>query len=193
MRLNSNGTKRRRRVFSVALVLTVLSTALIAGPAAAATPPGSDYGNTVECRYKTKDTGPGYDYRLKRLVVTAPVLFGNKGSTAQMVGWRFIVTRSMNYNSGPWNETYRSPIQKSTATATNSADFTAQSVGVTIPEVDNIISVQYRVTLKLLRYRNDGSLKSKVTYQMPYMKIYTNGQYNNDWASECVAGFYEGP
>jgi hypothetical protein len=191
MRLIPNGTKGGRRPFAIALLFTVLATALIAGPAAAATPPMSDYGNTVQCRYKTHDTGPGFDYRLKSLVVTPPVLFANKAH--QQVGWQFVVTRSMNYGGDPWEVTYKSPIQKRPATPTTAADFDAQRVGVNIPDVENVVSVRYHVTLKLYRYRANGTVQSKTSYLMPYMEFYKNGQYDHDWTSECTAGFYDGP
>jgi len=180
-----------RRSASIALLLSVAGTAVIAGPVAAATPPTSDYGNTVECRYKAPGSGPAFNYRLKKLVVTAPVLYGKK-STPQVVGWRFIVTRSLNHDAGPWTETYRSPIQKRSATATTAADFTTRSVGVVIPDVDNVSSVRYHVTLKLLRYRDDGSVKSRVTYLMPWMKWIENGE-GNYYENMCLAGYYNGP
>jgi hypothetical protein len=191
MRVISKGTKGGRRPFTSALLFTVLATALIAGPAAAATPPTSEYGNTAECRYKAPGDGPAFNFRLKKIVVTAPVLYGKK-STPQTVGWRFIVTRSMNSESGPWTETYRSPIQKRSATTTTPADFSAMSVGVVIPDVENVVTVHYHVTLKLLRYRNDGSLKSKVTYLMPYYKWIENGE-GGYWDAICPAGYYNGP
>jgi hypothetical protein len=191
MRVIPNGTKVGRRPFAIALLLTMLATALIAGPAAAATPPTSDYGNTADCRYKAPGNGPAFDFRLKKLVVTGPVLYGTK-TTPTMVGWRFIVTRSMNGESGPWMETYRSPIQKRSATSTTPADFDAMSVGVTVPNADNITQVHYHVALKLLRYRSDGSLKSKVTYLMPYYKWTENG-HEGYWDAICPAGYYNGP
>jgi hypothetical protein len=176
---------------SIALLFTLVITALIASPAMAATPPTSDYGNTAECRYRAPGDGPAFDFRLKKIVVTGPTLYGKK-STPQMVGWRFIVTRSMNSESGPWTETYRSPIQKRSATTTTPADFSAMSVAVQIPDVENVVTVHYHVTLKLLRYRSDGSLKSKVTYLMPYYKWTENGQ-EGYWDGVCPAGYYNGP
>ena len=191
MRVISRGTIAGRRPFTIALLFTVLSTAVIAGPVAAYAPPTSDYGNTAQCRYKAPGDGPAFNFRLKKLVVTAPVWYGTK-STPQMVGWRFIVTRSMNREDGPWTETYRSPIQKRSATASTAADFTAQSVGVTIPDVENVQSVHYHVTLTLLRYRNDGTLKSKTTYLMPYYAWVENGD-DGYWDGICPAGYYNGP
>jgi hypothetical protein len=187
----SKRTQGGRRPLTLALLFAMLGAALIAVPAAAATPPTSDYGNTADCRYKAPGNGPAFDFRLKNIVVTPPVLYGTK-ATPQTVGWRFIVTRSMNQESGPWTETYRSPIQKRTATTTTAADFSTMSVGVTVPNVENVGWVHYHVTLKLLRYRSDGSLKSKATYLMPYYKWTENGQ-EGYWDAVCPSGYYNGP
>jgi hypothetical protein len=190
MRLVRWGDKGKRPL-SLALLLAVASTALVSGPAAAATPPVSDYGNTAECRYKAPGDGPAFNYRLRKIVVGAPVFYG-KTSTPQMVGWRFIVTRSMSGENGPFTETYRSPIQKRSATSTDAADFTSMSVGVNIPDVDNVTQVHYHVTLKLMRYRGDGSLKSRTTYVMPYYAWVENGD-EGYWDGICPAGYYSGP
>ena len=189
--MRSIGKASGRRPFATALLFTALATALIAAPAAAANPPTSAYGNQAQCRYKAPGDGPAFNFRLKKIVVTAPVIYGKK-STPQMVGWRFIVTRSMNREDGPWTETYRSPIQKRNATASTAADFSAMSVGVTVPDVENVTAVHYHVTLKLLRYRSDGSLKSKVTYLMPYYAWVENGD-DGYWDGICPAGYYSGP
>jgi hypothetical protein len=189
MRLIPNGTKGGRRPVAMAMLFTMVATALIAGPVAAYTPPTSDYGNTVECRYKTRDQGPSFDWRLKSLVVTPPVLFANKPH--QQVGWRFVVTRSMNYGGDPWQVTYTSPIQKRPATPTTAADFDTQRVGVTIPQVENVVSVQYHVTLKLYRYRANGTVKSQTSYLMPYM--IEHDRYGENWETACPAGYYQGP
>src|SRR3954468_15203005 len=182
-----------KRLIQSAVVLALAASAFVAGPAAAATPapPASNYNNTVECRYRADGTGPAFDWRLKKLAVTAPVLYAKKSH--QKVGWRFVVTRSMNSSAGPWDVTYRSPVQKASATTTQAANFGTMSVGVQIPKVDNVVSVWYHVTLKLYWYRTDGSVASRTSYLMPYLEFWQNGEYQHDWAHECTAGYYEGP
>jgi hypothetical protein len=178
------------RRFGLALVTVVAATAAFVGPASAHSAPPSDYGNTVECRYKAPGNGPSYNFKLKKLAVTTPTLYADSGK--HKVGWRFIVTRTMNFGSGPSKVTYRSPIQKATASTTEAADFSKMSVDVGLPNVENLTSVSYTVAMKLFQYKSDGSVKSKTTYQMPYMSIYENGTYS-DYDNACTGGFYEGP
>ena len=182
---------RGTRPASLAVLLAIVASSLIAGAAVAATPPKSDYGNTVECRYRADGPGPAYDWRLKRFVVTPPVVFANKAH--QMVGWRFVVTRSVDSGGEPWKVAYRSPIQKRMATSTTAADFGTKSVGVSIPKNHNPAGVLYHVTLKLFWYRASGEVQSRQSYVMPWMKWITNGHYYDDYDSICQAGFYEGP
>jgi len=175
----------------IALLAALVAVAALAGQVAAATPPTSDYGNTVECRYKAGGPGPAYNFKLKRLVVKPPLLYAQNGR--QRVGWRFVVTRSVNWGSDPWMVTYRSPVQKSMATTTKPASFDVKSVDVALPNVDNLVAVRYHVTLKLFWYRTDGSVKTKLSYQMPWMKWIQNGHYYGDYDDVCQGGFYEGP
>jgi len=176
----------------VALAAALMAVAAVAGPAAAATtPPMSDYGNTVECRYRAGGHGPAYDFKLKRLVVTAPVVYAQKPT--QTVGWRFVVTRAEWWGTDPWKVTYRSPIQKGTATTTKAAAFTTKTVDVQLPNVENTRALYYHVTLKLFWYRADGSVQSKTSYLMPWMKWIQNGHYYSDYDDVCQGGFYEGP
>ena len=138
-----------------------------------------------------REPGPAYDWRLNKFVVAPPVVYGNK--SPQTVGWRFVVTRATNWGGDPWKVTYRSPIQKASATTTQAAAFTSKSVDVAIPNVDNVTSVWYHVTLKLYWYRSNGTVASQTTYLMPWMKWVQNGHYYGDYDQICQAGFYEGP
>ena len=67
------------------------------------------------------------------------------------------------------------------------------TVDVTIPDVENVTSVWYTVTLKLFWYNADGSVQSKTSYLMPWMKWVQNGKYWGDYDNVCQAGFYQGP
>lgn len=181
-----------KRVSQSALLLALVAAMFGAGPAAAtaATPPTSDYGNTVVCRYKAPGNGPSFNFRLKKLVVTAPVVYAHSGT--QTVGWRFVVTRSKSWGGDPWKVTYRSPVQKRKATMATAAAFDAKEVGVAIPDVENVVSVQYHVTLKLFWYRANGSVQSQTSYLMPYMIQHTRFD-DGEWGNHCAAGFYQGP
>ncbi len=122
MRLSLRSNIGGRASLLSSLALALVGTSVIAAPVAAATPPTSAYGNTVECRYRTSDSGPAYNWWLKKLVVTPPVLYAKKPH--QVVGWRFVVTRAIwDDGQGPWTVTYTSPIQKRTATPTSAASF----------------------------------------------------------------------
>ena len=162
---------------------------VLAGPAAAATPPTSEYGNTATCRYRAPGDGPAFDWRIKKIAVTPPVLYAKSGT--QTVGWRFVVTRSMSFGGDPWKVTYTSPIQKASATTSHAAPFTAKSVDVAIPPVENVVSVWYHVTLKLYWYKANGSVQSQASYVMPYVISHT--RFDDDWDTKCTAGFYQGP
>src|SRR6476661_6109248 len=163
-----NPFRRGRSSFAALGLALVAGTTILAGPVAAATPPTSDYGNTVACRYTAPGNGPAYDFLLKRFVVTPPKLFAKSGT--QKVGWRYFVTRTLGWGSGPTKVTYTSPIQKANATTSHAAAFTSQSVDVQLPNIGDTPyqSVSYTVTLKLFWYSSNGSIQSKTTYQMPY-------------------------
>lgn len=191
---NQNRNCRKHGIGSrlgMALAVVAAATAALAAPVSAATPPTSDYGNTVQCRYTADGPGPAYDWVLKRLVVTPPVLYAQKGT--QTVGWRFVVTRAEWWGTDPYKVTYRSPVQKRTATTTVAAAFDAKTVDVQLPNVENTRALYYHVTLKLYWYRADGSIKTQTSYLMPWMKWIENGHYYGDYDDVCQGGFYEGP
>jgi hypothetical protein len=177
-----------KRLIQSAVVLAFAASVIAAGPVAAATAPTSDHGNTVNCRYRAHGQGPAYDWVLKRFVVTPPVLYAVKGT--QTVGWRFVVTRAERWGSEPWKVTYRSAIQKRSATTTTAAAFTSKDVEVQLPDVENQRALLYQVTLKLYRYRADGSVASKTSYLMPWMKWIRNGHYYGDYDDACQGSFY---
>lgn len=173
-----------------ALLLAMVATVIVAAPATATTPP-PDYGSRVQCRYRADGPGPAHEWELRRFVVEPPVMHTNMDQ--QTVGWRFVVQRSLNGEYGPWKVTYRSAIQKRTATASHAEPFDTKSVDVAVPDVENPRDVHYQVTLKMFRYRSDGSVKSSISYQMPLLKWYLNGNYYGDEERFCQANFYEGP
>jgi hypothetical protein len=173
----------------IALLAALTAVAAVAGPASATTPP-PDYGSRVECRYRSNSPGPAYNWNLKRIKVAPPTMLAKSGT--QKVGWRFVVQRSI--SSGPWKVTYRSPIQKRTATTAVAADFTTKLVDVVVPKTeDGPRAVDYHVTLKMFWYRADGSVQSKVSYLMPTLHWITNGHDYGDYDDYCQGQFYAGP
>jgi hypothetical protein len=178
-----------RKTGSAAVIALALASIMV-GPVAASTPPTSDYGNTVTCRYTAPGDGPSFNFKLRKFVVTAPVLYAKHGT--QTVGWRFVVTRSMNNENGPYDQTYKSPVQKASATESSAAAFSTMKVGVNLPDVENLTQVSYHVTLKLFWYRANGSVQSRVSYLMPYMVQWTKFD-DGYWDNDCPGGFYQGP
>jgi hypothetical protein len=178
-----------RRVAASAFVVASVAATVICGPVAAYSPPSSDYGNTATCNYRAPGDGPSFNFRIKKIIVTPPVLYGT--DSTHNVGWRFVVTRSKSWGGDPWKVTYRSPIEKATATKSQAAHFTTKSVDVAIPNVENVASVSYHVTLKLYQYSSSGAVLSITSYQMPYMISHT--RFDDDWETTCQAGFYQGP
>lgn len=177
------------RATGSATVVALVLASLVAGPAAAATPPTSDYGNTATCKYQAPGNGPALEWRITKIVVTPPVLHAKSGT--QKVGWRFVVTRSKSSGADPWKVTYRSPIQQASATTSHAAPFTTKSVEVAIPNVESVAAVEYHVTLKLYWYKANGTVESQTSYLMPYVISHTG--FDDDWDTSCQAGFYQGP
>ena len=150
-----------------ALVMSV-ATLSIAAPVSAA-PALNNYGSTVTCRYQVT---------LKKLVVTPPTMYGKNGT--QLVGWRFIVKRSLDGWNTPFVETYRSPIQKRQATTSTPADFDTMRVGVNVPtSVDDQADVWYRVTLKIFRFAPDGSVASSASSKFTDYTTLVAGEYGD--------------
>ena len=82
------------------------------------------------------------------------------------------------------------PGQRATATTTVAAAFTAKSVDVQLPPRAAV----YHVTLKLYRFRADGTVKSQASYLMPWMEHFKNGRYPyNYYDTVCESVFSEGP
>jgi len=149
-------------------LITVVA-ALVAVPGTASATPAPDYGAGVLCRYVITEPSDILGWtaaRLDKLVVSPPTVYAQDG--AQHVGWRFIVKRSVNWDLGPWQVTYRSPIQKASATTSSPADFSKMRVGVKLPNVDNPSHVYYILILKIVWYGADGSVLSKISHQFDW-------------------------
>jgi hypothetical protein len=171
--ISSHGYSLRAPMM-LGLILATLAVAMGVSPAMAGGA-AYDYGITVKCNYRTNSPGPAYTARLKSIVVTPPEMFAKSGQ--QTVGWRFAVRRTIDEGDYPSHKvTYQSPIQKAKATTTNAADFQTMSVDVTLPTtVEDQRDVFYQVAVTMLRYRPDGSVKSRTTYLVPQYKLHVRG------------------
>lgn len=104
---------------------------------------------------------------LKRLEVRPPRVRSSSGS--QRVGWRFIVQRTHQV-SPEWLVTYKSPVQKATATLTGNAPFSLMKIKVNVPSYP----VYYRVDVVMFWYNSAGVVVGKARHRVDY--------YNRDVA-----------
>jgi hypothetical protein len=161
------------------LVMAALATMVGIGPALAGTAP-PDYGSTVLCKYRTNSPGPAFTARLKRINVSPPAMLAKSGQ--QTVGWRFVVRRTIDevWRDYPSHHvTYRSPIQKATATTVKAADFDSMGVDVALPTTVDPRDVYYEVVIRMTWYRPDGSVNSAISYLMPDYTVRVRG---DGWA-----------
>jgi hypothetical protein len=162
----------------------MLSVAILGGPAAgsAAAEPAADYGARVKCRYVITEPSSEIGWteaRLAKLVVSPPNVLAQSGT--QTVGWRFIVKRSLSWDEGPWKITYRSPIQRASATTSSAAAFSKMKVDVTVPNVENQSHVYYEVILKVFWYGADGSVQSTAQHEFDqYAQVVGHTQWDYD-------------
>jgi len=158
------------------LVLSLLGLAIVAGPAAPSAAAGViDYGAIAKCHYTVTESSQGVwnEALFKKLAVLPPTIAKTAGTSS--VGWRFLVGRSLNRANGPWQVTYRSPVQH----AESSAGLTPMRVVVIVPPGSATPygrdAVWYRVTLKMFWYGPDGSVQNKVSHQMTDMHVLVSG------------------
>jgi hypothetical protein len=166
------------RSFATLVAALVVSAAtLIAASPVSASPAPNNYGSTVTCRYRVTEEGTNgwTEALLRKLVVTPPTIYAKNGP--QLVGWRFIVKRSLDRWNTPWVVTYRSPIQKRQATTSTPADFARMRIGVTVPtNVEDQQHVWYRLTLKIFRYAADGSVASNASSRFTDYTVHVAGE-----------------
>jgi hypothetical protein len=155
---------------SATLLTTLAAVAALTVPVAAASAtPAPDYGASVTCRYVITEPSSEIGWteaRLSRFVVSPPTVYAQHGT--QDVGWRFIVKRSLDWDNGPWKVTYRSPIQRASATTSSAATFSNMKVGVSVPNVDNQAHVYYVLILKIFWYASNGSVQSSVSHEFDW-------------------------
>jgi hypothetical protein len=160
------------------LLIPLATAALFAGPISVSATPAPDYGAVAKCHYKITASGKfGWTQALlKTIAVTPPTIYAESGT--QQVGWRYVVRRSLHRDSGPWKVTYRSPIQKESATTSSAAAFHTMRVQVSVPEVEYQDDVHYTVSLTLFWYNADGSAQSKVGHPMSSMHLIVGHEDN---------------
>jgi len=189
-----------RSRFALMTIGAMALTASAAGPAAAAsaatTTPPADYGARVNCNYRVIEGGKyGWTQaKLKTFGVKPPTLYSST-SGRQTVGWRFYVERNLDQEDGSWKVTYRSPIQKRTATQSTAASFDPMQVEVALPNVEDESSVFYHVTLVMFVYNKKGSIVSRATYLMPTMHWMVTRRDNDteDYCPGIAKQYFDGP
>ena len=161
------------RVTTYALASLAATAMLVAACPTVAVAGVFDYGAIASCGYKVVRSHNGVWTRalLNEIAIDHPTIVKTDKSANQTVGWRFIVERSLSGHVGPWNVTYRSPVQR----ALKSAGLTSMQVAVTVPPADATPNgrdaVWYRVILKLFWYRPDGAVLNKVSHQMTDLNL----------------------
>ena len=174
------------RVRLGAPLLALLAAAVLV-PAPLLAAPLPNYGSTVNCRYSVTQSGKyGWtEALLKRIAVQSPAVYAKSGT--QLVGWQFVVRRSLDRTNTPWVVTYRSHIQKRLATTSTPAAFDAMRVDVNVPtDVEWQAFVWYKVTLRVFWYDSDGSVASKDSSLFADYSMHVNGE--NQGTDEFCAG-----
>ena len=164
-----------KRSTVLVVVLVMLAAAFVTPTVSAA--PAPTHGSTVNCRYQVTQEGRyGWtEALLKRIAVKPPTIYAKSGT--QLVGWQFVVRRSLDRSYTPWVVVYRSQIQQRVATATTAADFDVMRVGVNVPtNVEEQAFVWYKVTLRVFWYAPDGSVASKAKSLFTAYNMHVDGE-----------------
>ena len=182
----ADSTNRPRKVGTAAL-MALLACVLAAGTVSADTELGhkgtvgphslkDTYSNGgARCTYvKTFESETSKWWRVSWIKVRPPVM--KAISTKQTVGWRFVVQRSEDH--GPWETTYRSPIQKATAYSNSAAAFSAMRIKVIVPPPSSQFSNRhhYRVIVKMMWYRADGSQRGSARHLVDFYREKVDGE-----------------
>ncbi len=192
MKLGHFSGQRRSLIFAVPVAL--LGVMLAIGPVAADTELGhkgdvgvhwlkDSYANGgAKCSYLTTFQGPiSHKWGLNRIDVRPPRMRAISG--VQTVGWRFIVQRTEGHE-GAWAVTYRSPIQKRTASASTNAAFSAMGVKVVVPEFADDLS--YRVIVKMVWFGPNGSQQGSAKHEVDFFRMQQDdGEVYADADGDC--------
>jgi hypothetical protein len=119
-------------------------------------------GATGKYRYYASD---GFGW-LKRFWVNPPKMRAVAGKTNQTVGWKFIVERKVCGipRCGRWTVRYTSPEMTAVTDDAHNASFSQATVRVRVPCGHNCedAGAIYRITVKMLWHRPNGSIQGKV-------------------------------
>jgi hypothetical protein len=167
---------------TLAAALALLALIVMVGPAAAYSGPGG-FESRVRCYNKTiggGPTSPYWEWQLRSILVTGPEVFGLRDG--QTVGWRFIVDRRT--SDGDWVRRYRSPIQKAIASTSKRVAFSSMDVKVDLPPF--AYETSYRVAVKVIWYKPDGTVKRAEKSGVQTYRIWIDGQFR--WKEGACAG-----
>jgi hypothetical protein len=127
-------------------------------------------GVTAKYRYYASD---GFGW-LKRLRVEAPHVRAVAGKSAQTVGWQFTVERKVCGlgGCGTWENRYTSPEMTAVTDDGHDAALPDASVGVTVPCGHNCedAGATYRVVVKMIWHRGDGSVQGTARHRVYYYR-----------------------
>jgi hypothetical protein len=187
----------RRRPVTASVLLAALVAIFAAGPVGADTELGhkgkigahslrDTYTNgAAKCTYRTTFEGSGsHWWRLRRIDVRPPRVFAISGS--QKVGWRFVVQRSK--DQGPWQVAYRSQVQKATASVNSRAAFESMGSRVSVPPPSSQFDNHhfFRVVVKMIWYRADGSQQGSARHLVDFYREQLDGEvFAGDGEGAC--------
>jgi hypothetical protein len=130
------------------------------------------------CSYKRVSPSPGgysYEAKLKWIDVRPPKVRAIAGS--QEVGWQFMVERVRQVANDTWVLRYTSPIQRDVTNASTNADFTLRGINVVLntTSADEDPQYLYRVKVKMLWYRANGTIQGTATHLVSnYRQVWNN-------------------
>jgi hypothetical protein len=186
---------RARRLF-IGAVVAMAAIALSAGPVMAdvdiftkgtvgehSLDDTPEHGGGV-CRYSAGG-------HLRSFKVRAPTVYAIDGTSARnhgRVGWRVLIdTYDPNNSSEPAHIFYKGDVHKAWAYDDEPAPFVDEIVDVPIPEND----YQYRLFVKMLWYRADGSVRGASVHVITQYKWRMGSEFTMNYGN-CVGTIYPG-
>ena len=187
----------RTKRIAAGIALTVLLATL--GASSVAARPIEDYGATFNCHYRTiEGTFPAMG-DLRRIVVTPPILFGDRSE--QTVGWRLIVRRYLNdEDTGDVAvATWRSRIKTAITYQGVQAELSRIVFWPSdLPDSSRWDSSGFEASIRLIWYAPDGSIERTVLHPFASVYTYVDGElWWHTWDPACTEPrqleFVDGP
>jgi hypothetical protein len=146
------------------------------------------------CEYNNRapEGAEYYQGLLKYLHVRPPKMF-SRSAGVQDVGWRFMVLRTKRDGSpASWTTTYTSPLQMSTATKTNKAQFSYMKINVIVPRNGRWgdVPYEYRVRVEMNWYGVHGSssyVSAGSVHEVDHYSGHKNGGMDTIYGIGCRA------